>query len=402
MADITNDLRIGDVEDYELSEVILQFYSHGSEHSPDEIVCSRQNDGPHAVKLKWNGPRITSIESGPGFQNGDLDQLRAKIQTDLLSTEQLHGRSILFSVYPVTSCYRKGSFFQILPAPLTAPRPETTSAPGFIGHPFLIEFPFTSSTNTKIKFGRRGKISFQLSLFLNATLEGAITTIGPEYKRKWVWLDGESSHGPTYRHCQEGYSYEGFIPECTTFTTIEGCESMRQVDPQDYYGQPLSMGRSLELPNSIDLLVSKYFSLANDEQERFLRAAFWLHQSGEITSPSASFLNLIFAIDALIPPESGQTICSSCKQSVGNSLTQRFISFLDDLVPEQATEPEERKTARRLLCRMRGNLAHGRDLLSSDKNAWRFFFNPQGISDWRSRSYAATLAKLTLVNWLQR
>ena len=159
---------------------------------------------------------------------------------------------------------------------------------------------------------------------------------------------------------------------------------------------------SLELPNSIDHLVSKYFSLSRDNKERFLRAAFWLHQSNEINSPSASFLSLIYAIDALVPPLSAPTNCSSCNQSVGESLTRRFVRFLDDVVPEQATDADITKTARKILCRVRGNLAHGRDLLSSDKNAWEAPFSPQGIMEWKSLSYAATLAKLALLNWLLR
>jgi hypothetical protein len=404
MADVTNQLRIDGVEDSELNQLILQFYGMGSEHSPDETVCFRQGegDGRYALKLRWDGPRISSIETGSGFQTGDLEQLQGKIRSDLISTEQLIGRSILLSAYPVQACYRADSHFQIIPVPPTAPRMETTSVPGFPGHPFLLEFPFVNSVNSMTKFSRRQRIAFELTLLLNAVLAGSVTIIGSRYKPKWVIWDDASPPNPTYRYCQEGYSYEGFNAECNALTSIVDCEPMRRIDPQGYYGQPFQLTLSLQLPNSIDHLVSKYFSLSRDNKERFLRAAFWLHQSNEITSPSASFLSLIYAIDALVPPQPAPKYCSSCNQSVGNSLTQRFVNFLDDLVPEQATDPEIRKTARRELCRVRGDLAHGRDLLSSDKNAWAHSFNPQGIIEWKSRSYAATLAKLALGNWLLR
>src|SRR4029078_8616632 len=201
-------------------------------------------------------------------------------------------------------------------------------------------------------------IAFELTLFLNAILAGSVTVIGSRYKPKWVVWDDVSPPNPTYRYCQEGYSYEGFNAESNALTSIIDREPMRQDDPQGYYGQPIQLTLSLELPNSINHLVSKYFSLSRDDKQRFLRAAFWLHQSNEINSPSASFLSLIYAIDALVPPQSAPTNCSSCNQSIGDSLTQRLVSCLDDIVPEQATDPEIRKTARRKLCRVRGNLAH--------------------------------------------
>ena len=149
MADVTNQLRISGVEDSELNQLILHFYGVGSEHSPDETVCFRQGEGNghYALKLKWDGPRISSIETGSSFQTGDLEQLQGKIRFDLLSTERLIGRSILLSAYPVQACYRADPHFQIIPVPSAAPNVETTSVPGFPGQPFLLEFPFVNSVN---------------------------------------------------------------------------------------------------------------------------------------------------------------------------------------------------------------------------------------------------------------
>jgi hypothetical protein len=402
MDDITSSLLIDSVEDSELIELLLEFYGVGAEHSSNETVYYRtgEGEGNYAIKLKWDNPRIQSIETGPAFQSGDLQKLCEKIRRELLTTDQLVGRSILLSGYPVLSRYETYNRFQMLPVPNAAPKIEKDNVPGCAGNPFLLEFSLLDSPNRTIKSQRRQRTALELTLFLNAILAGSISIVGSRYKPKWVKWD-DLSTGHEYRYCHEGYSYIGFEVEGTSFTSDQP-ESMEQVEPSAYYEHSIYSDMPLQIPNTIDELVIRYFALSKENKQRFLRAAFWFHQSQETNSPSASFLSLIFSIDALIPPEKSSTICDKCNQSVGHSLTSRFVKVLDDLVPEHPYDPKDRKTARRELCRVRGDLAHGRDLLSSDKNGWLHSFTPQGIREWKWRMYAASLAKLSIVHWLLR
>lgn len=396
MNDLTEALYVGNVDQGELEQVLLGVLGMCAHLSANEVIYHRQ-DEPYALKLVYSVNRLQSLEAGPGLKAGDLKKIREKIQSELLaSSPQRIGRSVLFSTYPVNGYYQAAQFFQILPVPSQAPQ-----LPFIVGgHPFLIEFTFRSSSNPTININRRMREASELTMLRNTILEGTITRLGNSARHHWVILP----HGPgekiNYGHLQEGYSYEGFRFENEHFTSLEGLGAIKPAKSPEYFAPRILPGHFLEVPNSMNQLVTRYFSLTKETQQRFLRSTFWFQQSTQANSRSAALLSLIYAIDALVPPDTTTSACPICKQSRGKSLTAQFVEFLETLVPETGDTTEGIKSARREMMRLRGDLVHGRDLLSGDRRPWAISFNPEGISEMEITLYARNLARHALVNWL--
>ena len=78
-------------------------------------------------------------------------------------------------------------------------------------------------------------------------------------------------------------------------------------------------------------------------------------------------------------------------------VTKTFKSFLQEYVPGvQHDFPKEYKT----LYTVRSNLAHGKDLLESDREYWNYFGNPleQSQSDFQRNTHLITATALR--NWV--
>jgi hypothetical protein len=395
MDDLTLELYVGKVDERELAGVILQVFGHGSQESENEIACGRQGE-PHAVKLLYEDNRLESIMAGPRLRPEDLEQLREKIRSELLEpSDQRVGRGVLFSSYPVTGYFEAPGFFRILPVPQEAPKP-----PFALGHhPFLIEFTFHGSPNFMIRAGRRYREAHRIALVLNAILEGTITDLGMRARHHWVIVSHKPGQALKYEYLQEGYGFEGLGPKRDVFSALDELEPIKHVDPQVYFSRRgLEIGRSLEIPTVMADLVRRYRYLDIKRREQFLRAAYWFRHAMVVHpySGSASFLALINSIEALMPREKGPPLCQECKQPVGKSITQRFVEFLDTMVPGNG----DVESARRSLYRVRGKLAHGGDLLREDLDPWDTPLHPERTSQGEDARHAYGLARLALVNWL--
>lgn len=397
MHDLSSELYVGKVDDRELVQIIAPLFGSGLQQSENEVVYYRQGE-PHALKLIYEDNRLQSIQAGPGLRPEDVRALREKAQVDLVApSAALVGRAVLFSSYPVTGYFEADGMFQILPVPPEAPKPSYSMAP----HPFLIEFRFNGSPNFQVRLARRFRESHKLALFLNVVLEGTITNPGPTHRAYWVLVSHEPGQPAKYDYCQGGYGYEGLNLESKAFSPLNDLEPMKQVDHVVYFKRwGIEVGRSLEVPKSMLQLVEQHRGLGVETREQFLRAAFWYRHAivEHSDSGSASFLALINSIEALVPDEKGATVCPECKRSIGKSMTQRFVEFLEDIVPGTGNV----ESARRNLYRVRGKLTHGGDLLRVDLDPWPAGLHLELTSEREDTSHAYGLARAALVNWLAR
>ena len=395
MEHVTEELSVGEVNETELVQLIVGLFGHGIQSRPNEVEYSRQGE-PCALKLNYRRNRLVSIEAGSGLKREDLELLREKVQSELLSpSEQIVGRAVLFSAYPVTACFESPSFLQILPVPSEAPRPSFTMGE----HPFLIEFVFPGSSNWMIRLGRRVREAHRLALFLDVVLEGGIRDQGLAARHHWIILSSEPAQKARYAYCQEGYGYAGFRPEGGGFSSLKTWGPMKRADPKTYFSRwGIESGRPLEIPTNMERLFERFRALTIGAKEQFLRAAFWYRHATQVHSysSSASFLALIHGIEALMPAEEGATRCSACERPLGKSTTQRFVEFLEEGVP--ATE--DVKSARRALYIVRSKLAHGGDLLRRDLDPWPVGLRPETTSEWQDASHAFGLSRLALLTWL--
>jgi hypothetical protein len=156
----------------------------------------------------------------------------------------------------------------------------------------------------------------------------------------------------------------------------------------------------MQAPDNLDHLIQRFYSLPTSDKEKFLIAAFWLHQATVTENNSVKFLSLIYAIDTLVPNESGGEPCRECNRPKRTSETDKFLQFLNRIVPEQSEDTNQVRAARRKLLRLRGDLAHGRDLLASDRDARKWAFNAEGAREESILEGTSLLAKRAIVNWL--
>lgn len=394
VTEITNQVISSDFDPREICSILNQFYGAASEHSSNEVTYSRAGSSSHALRVEFQGEKIR-LYRGPDFQEEDLRELAQEIKS-LNASSTLIGRSVLFSSYPVIGIHNANNLLQILPVPAHAPKSPTPFASGAVEHPFLLEFQFADSPNELIRQDRSRQQAHEITLLLNALLEGYITYDA----RRGGWAETTSPGAPTSQYvlCRSGYGYEGFATHATEFSPVDSLRPIKQTIDASYYTSPLKPGHTLEVHRSFTNLVNKFYSLGKDDRDMFLRAAFWLHQAAQPGPRSVSFLSLIYAIDTLVPPEKGHSPCSLCQKLSGPTVTDRFVAFLNKMVPDSSPDTRENSAARRKLFKLRSDLAHGRDILSLDRMDQGF----TSISISQSHIYwhALLLAKMTIVNWL--
>lgn len=181
----------------------------------------------------------------------------------------------------------------------------------------------------------------------------------------WVLVPSENPTSSDIRWLQEFYMVPG-LGDSDNFSSMEDVPPLESVAPKNYYHpRGIRPDEVLRIPANLLVLVDKFFSLANTEQERYLRSAYWLeHASGVFAgSRSASCLALIAAVEALLPEDRGAPRCQTCGMSRGKGPTARFRDFLEAHAPDEAGGSSQ---GRGNLYRARSSLSHGAMLIASD------------------------------------
>ena len=360
---------------------------------PDEVVypgCETE----YSVKICFGGTRVKDILRGPRLTAAEIDSVGDQIISELLASNGTATASmILFSHLPVEGWYRYRNVLQILPPPATAPRPAFLMA----DHPFVLQFRFPTSSNGAVRNIRRSAKEHDIILTLSGLLAGSIWPLPQPGRHHWVFLPHEIGKPLCAEYLQEGYSCPGLIMEADDFATVEGIPKIPQKAHSAYYASwGISRESRFEIPGTLDQLLDGFYDLGVDSRVQFLRACYWFDLAGKFytCSRSAAFAALVSSVETLMPPQEKGSQCKECGHSLGKSTTQRFVEFVDHMVPSGGGMEKARKD----LYRARSALLHGGRLLPSD---YLGLCPAAGASaEFENMDHAQRLVRLVLANWL--
>jgi hypothetical protein len=387
-------LHCSELDQAEFEQVIGSYFGHGH-HANDHEICHARTSGGSALRVLYGKTgKFTKVLVGPDIQPGQIDELRTKIETELLTDGPSKvRRRVLFTAVPTVGYFRYHDIFQIFPLPAEAPRPKY-----IIGHhPLFLEFKVSTSSNFMITNLRVEKAGRELELLLSSLLDLRVWNIGPETRHHWsLDLAGDSVALPS-KFLQEGYAWEGAVVELDDFSSPDGLPTLTQVDPNQYYSmRGLFVDRKLDIPSDITQQVDRFFALSVDDREKFLRASYWFQHANTVFShsKSASFVALVSAIEALMPPPRGGKRCLHCNQMLGVGPTKQFVDFVEALIPGGAVPEPERKR----FYQLRSALSHGGKLLANDHGVWGF--TPKRLGEGQDARVVWQIVQFVLHNWL--
>jgi hypothetical protein len=385
-------------ETSELDQVLLRRYgsSGGDRNDPNALLFPGEQE-QYAVKLVFNRKHaLKDAVAGPLLSDSDLSELANLVEREILAPVPLKVCSwILFAALPVTGYFRFGDDFQILPVPKHAPRPHFRWA----DHPFLLEFRIAGSPNPMVEGMRGHRRGEEIELVLSALVANHIWSDRTMIHR-WVIPPpvGDPPRLQASMFCQVGYSYEGAAGMRETFTTCDGVPTLAIVAPAEYYGRlGVRSNQEMDRPANLEHGLVTYSRLSSRLQRKFLNSCFWLQHSHTVyqASRSASYMALILAVEALMPPpETGKT-CDRCKRTVGKGPTQRFKEFLSRFAP---TGEAFRRELDRFYA-IRSKLTHGRGLLISDREGLAGS-GLEGFEDSQRQLRLHQLVQVAMINWL--
>jgi hypothetical protein len=398
MASIAGDLRLRDLPSNELESIIGALLPHGRlDPGSSEVVYSVDQLGECALSLLYDDGLLVDVQTGPAFSDELHRQLLEQVETFLLVDEgTVVRRDIWFSLPKIEGYWRHSDALQLLPAPSDAP-----GVPYVMGqHPFVLEARVRQSSNPSIAIGRAAERLRELHLVLSLVCMGRVSRTSPSVQHHWaiVWdpTDGDASNAET-RYVQEGYSLPGFVVTQDDFTPVVGIEPLDVLPTDEYFGQ-LGIGTetTFDVPDCLPLVLDNLDAVDASVRERFLRACYWLDQSGQVWSHSRSlsYLATITAIEtlALHPPEAADP-CPTCGKDRAPGPTRRFKAFVERFA---GSLPSKERAA---LYSLRSQLAHGHDLLATDKRLWRMGLDPLDVQQMDLHRVSTQVARVVIIGW---
>jgi|ERR1017187_8106585 hypothetical protein len=397
-SNLNSALFVGQVDDSELSSILLRHFQYSYGQS-DEVIFHRRSD-LWAIKLIFAAAKIASAVAGPGLKPEDVSVLSDKIRGNLVEPSKLRAaRCILFSSYRVTGKFSYGKKLSLFPLPDHAPKaPDLKEEERFsenptIQHPFIAEFPIRESADQLIAILRLQGETRKYALLLNVFLEGGVSRPLRE-KRRRHWVHDGNRKSPSV-YLQEDYRYPGFADMGPWFSRLDHIPLMETMRYPECFSSPRQeFNAPLRVPLLLATFLERFEGLCKPERERFLRAAFWLRHAEDVwlESTSAAYLAIINCIEVLLPPRNDRRKDRSAK-----SRTKQFIEFLNENAPAYSEDTAERQK----IYKIRSDLTHGWDLFYSDMEAY-VGINPRIGTESQSRFLAKHLACVALLNWLMR
>ena len=245
---------------------------------------------------------------------------------------------------------------------------------------------------------RQERVGRQLELVLSSLLKFGLRSIGPETRFQWSVNRSDDGTVHPSKFLQEGYQWDGVVLELDEFSACGGYPALAKLDVNQYYSRlEISPGQPLDVPSNIEHQLDLFFALPFGEKEKFLRASYWFQHAHRafIRSRSASFIALVSAIEALMPPPKAGKQCPECKQILGTGPTKQFADFVDELLPGGAIPESERKR----FYRLRSSLSHGGKLLLDDHGSF-WGFTPQQLGEGHDTRILWRIVQTVLHNWL--
>lgn len=390
--ELLTQLHVAEADSAELEQVLLNFYGQSSQVSGREVRYGADSENPRLVVTYTNAGAISDIEPGPAFAAADATSLRERIAADLLATGPVNiGRCVLFTSLPTVGWYRFQDWFQLLPVPLEAPRPDHVVG----DHPLMMEVSYPSSPNASVNMFRRRKREREAELVCSALLNPRVVAGSHYVDFHWVYepiIDGQMES--TYR--QGGYAWRGASFQSNAFSTIDDIPPLEAVEPQAYYTRiGIGAGDVFAVPATLTESLERFLRLGTAERARFLSASYWFQHSSKVwlTSRSASVLALVSAIEALMPPAPAAARCDKCGSPQGPGPTARFEEFVDQFVPAAESSP-----SRKRFYSLRSAISHGGKLLHTDQLLWGV--GTESAKEGTEMRQLSELVRLALINWL--
>ncbi len=380
--DLAKALHLSEVKRDELEALLFDHFHGASENGANEVFYPTVR-AACSVELKYSEDGGLQALAGQSLSPEEMQSLRLRVEMELLATgPRIVARRVLFSTKPLDGYFSYTDRFQILPVPLHAPRARFLMAE----HPFLLEAAFNSSPNDTITRIRGAMTLRELELVLNTFLLTG-TRSQEAFRYHWVLLPRAEGDDFKSDYLTAGYYYPGLM-ESRDFTTTVTIPRLKEVDHRAYFEiQTIVMGQPFEVPSTLADLFTRFFDLTADDRETFLRACHWFQVSSLVhrQSRSASFISLVSAVEALLPPSDWR-----------GRVTRRFIQLVERFSSGTGNLLE----SRRRFYQLRSSLTHGRFLLPSDRNPWAVGLNPEMSREWGDLSGMQKIVRLVLVNWL--
>ena len=277
--------------------------------------------------------------------------------------------------------------------PADAPRVSNLLA----DHPFLIEFKYTPSPVTWAGVFRYQRALADWALVLNVLLHGGARMIGRRTRQQWTLVPRGTEGELRSEYLQEGYSVPGLSDSLKGFSSAGSVPAMAVVPNESYYDRVGISDQALDVPECLPSCVIGFSKLESQIRDKFLRCAYWFYQSSAAwtNSVSVSFVCLVSAIEALLPPVPSGVPCRSCGKGTNPGPTKRLADFLDSMVPSLATNFPD---ARKKLYSVRSKLSHGETLLRIDDV--RNDFNPSSVEERQLVRQAHTIVRMAARKWL--
>ena len=198
---------------------------------------------------------------------------------------------------------------------------------------------------------------------------------------------------------QQTYYYKDFEEKINSFSDAK-LDQITTIDPNEYFnrdGRPTD--QKFDLPNNINALFEKYFSLDEKTKKAFLSSASLLSQGIKLWSehPSLSFASLVSSLETLMSfDHKGLKVetCKNCKQK-SYSVTEKFRDFFGKY---GSPTPEFRKYASKIY-RYRSKILHSGELFLGEISPRRFG-SDDGLNDDDMRRNMIQICRICLTNWL--
>jgi hypothetical protein len=211
-------LHIGEVDDDELSAVLMSVLPRGAQFRADEVEYRTMAD-EWALTLQYREGKIVRAVAGPAMTSELEEQIRTAIEQVLLTPTGIRiCRWTLFSSRPVEGYWRHRDQFQIVPAPPEAPR----SAELIAEHSFVLDFPFDDCADGRIRQHRYVRRATDLMLVLNLLLRQRISSPSNRGRKHWVFAP-QDAVPTTAVWAQEGYMIPGFRYIINDFPLQQTC-----------------------------------------------------------------------------------------------------------------------------------------------------------------------------------
>lgn len=390
-------LHVADVDQSELEQLLLTHFSRSAGVSPREIHYLRGESNAVALLVRYDDEgELSAIEAGSALLSDDAARLEEKVARLLLkAVGDGIGQAVLFAYLPVTGHFRYGNRFQIVSMPDEAPRPSH-----LVGdHPLLLQFTVPESEDFQTTNLRRQRVAREIELLCVALTTSIWHSVGHVLQYRWVVRHGADPADWRSEFLQEGYMYTGAGGEATAFADLAQIAPIALTPHNEYYASVgISAGQVLDLPADFGGLLDRFYGASRDDRDRFLRASFWFQHAQRVanSSRSASFMALVSAIEALMPPTATSAACEACGKSLGPGATKRFTDFVSQFAPG----PTVSTANRRKLYSLRSALTHGGSLLHSDRDGWTGSMTAKGLDEWDDRRAMWQIVRVALVNWL--